>query len=43
MKNIGSYVIISANLNGEMKFAVETYLVNVTTYFSDLIYPNGSL
>ncbi|XP_003407109.1 checkpoint protein HUS1 isoform X1 [Loxodonta africana] len=36
MKNISSYLIIEANLNGELNLKIETELVCVTTHFKDL-------
>lgn len=36
MKNISNYLIIEANLNGELNLKIETELVCVTTHFKDL-------
>ncbi|XP_061599563.1 checkpoint protein HUS1 [Cololabis saira] len=36
MKNLSNFLIIEANLNGEMNLKIETDLVSVTTHFKDL-------
>ncbi|XP_028919539.1 checkpoint protein HUS1 [Ornithorhynchus anatinus] len=36
MKNISNYIVIEANLSGEMNLKIETDLVSVTTHFKDL-------
>ncbi|XP_038078829.1 checkpoint protein HUS1-like isoform X2 [Patiria miniata] len=39
MKNLGSYLELSANQNGEMRLRVETEQVTVSTHFKDLEIP----
>ncbi|XP_022087084.1 checkpoint protein HUS1-like [Acanthaster planci] len=39
MKNLGSYMELSANQNGEMRLRVETDQVTVSTHFKDLEIP----
>lgn len=39
MKNLSNFVTISANMNGEMEFCVETDNVEVISYFKDLDNP----
>ncbi|XP_043920827.1 checkpoint protein HUS1 isoform X4 [Protopterus annectens] len=36
MKNLSNFVVIEANLNGEMNLKIETDLVSVATHFKDL-------
>ncbi|KAM3860281.1 checkpoint protein HUS1 [Diretmus argenteus] len=36
MKNLSNFLVIEANLNGEMNLKIETDLVSVTTHFKDL-------
>ncbi|XP_037389954.1 checkpoint protein HUS1 isoform X1 [Pygocentrus nattereri] len=36
MKNLSNYLVVEANLNGEMNLKIETDLVSVTTHFRDL-------
>ncbi|XP_070841922.1 checkpoint protein HUS1 [Chaetodon trifascialis] len=36
MKNLSNFLVIEANLNGEMNLKIETDLVSVTTHFRDL-------
>ncbi|KAM6912792.1 checkpoint protein HUS1 [Xenentodon cancila] len=36
MKNLSNFLIIEANLNGEMNLKIETDLVSITTHFKDL-------
>ncbi|KAK9952845.1 hypothetical protein ABG768_016877 [Culter alburnus] len=36
MKNLSNYLVIEANLNGEMNLKIETDLVSVTTHFKEL-------
>ncbi|XP_062377107.1 checkpoint protein HUS1 isoform X2 [Sardina pilchardus] len=36
MKNLSNYLVIEANLSGEMNLKIETDLVSVTTHFKDL-------
>ncbi|XP_030625436.1 checkpoint protein HUS1 [Chanos chanos] len=36
MKNLSHYLVMEANLNGEMNLKIETDLVSVTTHFKDL-------
>ncbi|XP_077993631.1 checkpoint protein HUS1-like [Glandiceps talaboti] len=42
MKNLSTYVILSANGSGEMTLSVETDMVSCTTHFKDLPKPNWS-
>ncbi|XP_033854575.3 checkpoint protein HUS1-like isoform X1 [Acipenser ruthenus] len=46
MKNLSNFLVLEANLNGEMNLKIETDLVSVTTHFKDLGNPswgdNGS-
>ncbi|CAL8399224.1 unnamed protein product [Arctogadus glacialis] len=36
MKNLSNFLVIEANMNGEMNLKIETDLVSVTTHFRDL-------
>ncbi|XP_035611316.1 checkpoint protein HUS1 isoform X1 [Oncorhynchus keta] len=36
MKNLSNFLVMEANLNGEMNLKIETDLVSVTTHFKDL-------
>ncbi|KAM4792737.1 checkpoint protein HUS1 isoform 3-T3 [Cyanocitta cristata] len=36
MKNLSNFIVIEANLSGEMNLKIETDLVSVTTHFKDL-------
>ncbi|KAG7274094.1 hypothetical protein CRUP_028801 [Coryphaenoides rupestris] len=36
MKNLSNFLVIEANMNGEMNLKIETDLVSVTTHFKDL-------
>ncbi|XP_034427649.1 checkpoint protein HUS1 isoform X2 [Hippoglossus hippoglossus] len=36
MKNLSNFLVIEANLNGQMNLKIETDLVSVTTHFKDL-------
>ncbi|XP_017289422.1 checkpoint protein HUS1 [Kryptolebias marmoratus] len=36
MKNLSNFLLIEANMNGEMKLKIQTDLVSVTTHFKDL-------
>ncbi|XP_027026052.1 checkpoint protein HUS1 isoform X3 [Tachysurus fulvidraco] len=36
MKNLSNYLVVEANLSGEMNLKIETDLVSVTTHFKDL-------
>ncbi|KAM7390040.1 hypothetical protein PAMA_008286 [Pampus argenteus] len=36
MKNLSNFLVIEANLNGEMNLKIETDLVSITTHFKDL-------
>ncbi|KAM9701200.1 checkpoint protein HUS1 isoform 1-T1 [Menidia menidia] len=36
MKNLSNFLVIEANLNGEMNLKIQTDLVSVTTHFKDL-------
>ncbi|KAM4718576.1 checkpoint protein HUS1 isoform 4-T4 [Anableps anableps] len=36
MKNLSNFLVIEANLNGEMNLKIQTHLVSVTTHFKDL-------
>lgn len=36
MKNLSNYLVMEANLNGEMNLKIETDLVSVTTHFKEL-------
>ncbi|XP_025003370.2 checkpoint protein HUS1 isoform X2 [Gallus gallus] len=36
MKNLSNYIVIEANLSGEMNLKIETDVVSVTTHFKDL-------
>ncbi|XP_069019481.1 checkpoint protein HUS1 [Embiotoca jacksoni] len=40
MKNLSNFLVIEANLNGEMNLKIETDLVSVTTHFKDLGNPS---
>ncbi|KAM9383938.1 checkpoint protein HUS1 [Pholidichthys leucotaenia] len=40
MKNLSNFLVIEANLNGEMNLKIETDLVSVTTHFRDLGNPS---
>ncbi|XP_062481319.1 checkpoint protein HUS1 isoform X2 [Pezoporus occidentalis] len=43
MRNLSNYVMIEANLSGEMNLKIETDLVCVTTHFKDLGNPSWAL
>ncbi|TNN31588.1 Checkpoint protein HUS1 [Liparis tanakae] len=36
MKNLSNFLVMEANLSGEMNLKIETDLVSVTTHFKDL-------
>ncbi|KAG1934337.1 checkpoint protein HUS1 [Pimephales promelas] len=36
MKNLSNYLVMEANMNGEMNLKIETELVSVTTHFKEL-------
>lgn len=40
MKNLSNFLVMEANLNGEMNLKIETDLVSVTTHFKDLGNPS---
>ncbi|XP_066543066.1 checkpoint protein HUS1 [Hoplias malabaricus] len=42
MKNLSNYLVVEANLNGEMNLKIETDLVSVTTHFKGLGNPPWS-
>ncbi|MGH0143843.1 UNVERIFIED_CONTAM: hypothetical protein FKN15_038431 [Acipenser sinensis] len=43
MKNLSNFLVLEANLNGEMNLKIETDLVSVTTHFKDLGNPSWAI
>uniref|UniRef100_A0A3B5L6B7 Checkpoint protein n=1 Tax=Xiphophorus couchianus TaxID=32473 RepID=A0A3B5L6B7_9TELE len=41
MKNLSNFLVMEANLNGDMNLKIQTDLVSVTTHFKDLGNPDG--